>query len=88
MTSPLDPFNLAGIAGTAILVGAYFGNQRAWLRSEGRLYSLANGIGSGLILVSLSVDWNLPSAIVEAIWLAISLYGLVRPRKPRPQGLT
>jgi hypothetical protein len=39
---------------------------------------MANLIGSLLIGVSLWTAWNLPSAVIEAIWAAISVYGLIR----------
>jgi hypothetical protein len=39
---------------------------------------MANLIGSLLIGVSLWTAWNLPSAVIEAIWAAISVYGLFR----------
>jgi hypothetical protein len=29
----LDPFTLAGIAGTALIMVAYFGNQQGWLKA-------------------------------------------------------
>ena len=29
-------------------------------------------------MASLWTAWNFPSAVIEAIWAAISLYGLVR----------
>ncbi|MGH7158794.1 MAG: CBU_0592 family membrane protein [Acetobacteraceae bacterium] len=35
-------------------------------------------LGSILILASLTTAWNLPSAVIEAFWAAISLYGLAR----------
>jgi hypothetical protein len=41
----LDPFTLAGIAGTALIIVAYFGNQQGWLKSGDWPFPLANLIG-------------------------------------------
>ena len=41
-------------------------------------YSLYNGAGAMLIIVSLLVDFNLSSFVIEIAWLAISLYGVAR----------
>lgn len=75
---PFDPYTLAGIIGAAIVIVAYFANQSGWLRSDDWRFPGANIIGSCLILVSLHTAWNLPSAVIEGFWAAISLYGMVR----------
>ena len=74
----LDPFTLAGILGTAVIIVAYFGNQQGWLKGEDWKFPLANLIGSLLIMLSLVTAWNLPVAVVETFWVAISIYGLIR----------
>jgi len=70
--------SLAGFAGVALVLGAYYANQRRWLSAQDRRFPLANLIGSCLILVSLSAQWNGPAAAIEISWAAISLWGLVR----------
>ncbi len=72
---------VAGFVGTALLVAAYFANQQRWLSSEHWLFPLANLVGSCLMLASLWVQWNAPSAVIEGFWAAISLYGLARRRR-------
>lgn len=75
-----DPFAAIGMIGVAILVGAYFLNQRGVLPSEDRRFPAANLAGSLLIMLSLWTAWNLPSAVIEVVWAAISLYGVLRAR--------
>jgi hypothetical protein len=75
---PLTIPTVAGLIGAALVLSAYFANQRGWLASHDWRFPLANLIGSGLILVSLSEDWNLPSAVIEAAWAAVSIMGLAR----------
>jgi hypothetical protein len=74
-------YNLAGFAGAAVIIAAYFANQQRWLRSDDRRYPLANLIGAILILVSLCFEWNFPSVVIELFWAAISLYGLAKSLK-------
>jgi hypothetical protein len=69
-----------GLLGSALVIFAFFANQQGWLTASDRRYSLANLAGALLILVSLYAEWNLPSAVIEAFWAAISLYGLWRAR--------
>jgi Na+-translocating ferredoxin:NAD+ oxidoreductase RnfD subunit len=80
----LDPFTLVGILGTALIIVSYFATQQGWLTAEDWRYPLANLVGAILILVSLITAWNLPVAIIESFWAAISAYGLVRAAEPPP----
>jgi hypothetical protein len=74
----LDPFTVAGFAGVGFIVVAYFANQQGWLSAEDWRFPAANLLGSLLILASLWTAWNFPSAVIEVIWSAISVYGLGR----------
>jgi hypothetical protein len=69
-----------GLVGSALVIGVFFANQQGWLASSDRRYSLVNLVGALLILVSLYAEWNLPSAVIEVFWAAISAYGLWRSR--------
>ena len=81
-----DPYTLAGMLGAAIVVVAYFANQQGWLASADWRFPAANLVGAGLILVSLSAAWNLPAAVIEVFWAAISVYGLARCRRGKGSG--
>ena len=69
-------------SGSALIVAAYFANQQGWLNAEDWRFPAANLVGSLLILASLWTAWNFPSAVIEVIWAAISLYGLGRRLAP------
>jgi hypothetical protein len=69
---------IAGLVGAALVLSAYFANQRGWLDSSDWRFPLMNLIGAGLILVSLFEKWNLPAAVIEAAWAAVSIMGLAR----------
>jgi hypothetical protein len=70
-----------GLAGSVLILVAYFLNQRGQLASSDRRFPALNLAGALLILFSLMYAWNLPSVLIEAFWAAISLYGLTRPRR-------
>jgi hypothetical protein len=67
-----------GIFGSLLIVIAYFANLRGSLATTGVAYALLNLVGASLILFSLWWTWNLPAAVMEGFWAAISAYGLVR----------
>ena len=70
--------DIIGTAGAAMILVSYFLLQMGRLSGTDLAYPVINGLGAALILVSLSVDFNLSAFIVEAFWLAISLLGVVR----------
>ena len=71
-------FDLLGIAGSACIVVAYYLTISGRLDIRRPLYSLLNAVGAALLLISLTVDFNLGATVIEGFWLAISCYGLVR----------
>lgn len=70
--------DLLGNLGVAMVLWCYLLLQLQRLDIKALPYSLYNGIGAVLILVSLVVDFNLSSFIIEIAWLAISFYGVAR----------
>lgn len=68
--------DVVGNIGVLLIVSAYFLLQLKWLKSDGLWYSLANGAGALLILVSLVIDYNQSAFIIEIFWLVISAYGI------------
>lgn len=74
-------FDLLGIAGSAFIVVAYYLTISGRLDLRRPLYSLLNAIGAALLLISLSVDFNLGATVIEGFWLLISLYGFARSRR-------
>lgn len=74
----MEGHDIIGTAGATIILVSYFLLQTERLSATDLSYSVLNGLGAALILISLSVDFNLSAFIVEAFWLAISLLGVVR----------
>ena len=71
-------FDFLGNIGVFLILAMYFALQTNKIDASSRIYSVLNGIGAALILVSLTANFNLSAAIIETAWLAISAYGLVK----------
>lgn len=72
-----------GNLGVLLVLGSYLGLQLGRFDSQGLAYSACNAAGAALLLVSLSVNFNLSSVIIEVFWLAFSLIGLWRVSRRR-----
>ena len=68
----------AGLLGVACYVTAYTSLQLGLMRGASVKYTLLNMTAASLVLLSLSADFNLSSAMIQIIWIAISMVGLAR----------
>ena len=73
-----------GNLGAFLIVGSYFLLQIRRISGQSRIYSLINAAGATLVLISLYFEFNLSAAVVELLWLIISLLGLVLGLKQAP----
>lgn len=71
-------YNTIGTTGVILILIMYFAIQLHKLDVDDLSYSLLNLLGAGLIGVSLIFRFNLPSALIEVSWIAISFFGAVR----------
>jgi hypothetical protein len=74
---------LVGLAGTLLVLVAFFLLQARKLHGNGLVYQLLNVIGAAAIIVSLFYAFNLASMLLEIAWLAISVYGMATSRRSR-----
>ncbi len=70
--------DVLGTLGALLIVGVYLLLQLERLRATSVAYSAWNALGAGLILISLTRDFNLGAAVVEFFWLLVSALGLWR----------
>jgi len=74
-----------GLAGSALFIAAFaYANLAKQLNKVG--FNLANLAGAILLLISLSVNFNLAAFVLETAWGIIAAAGLVlaiRARRPR-----
>jgi hypothetical protein len=69
--------NIVGLIGSACIVGAYAYNNMA--RSVNALaYNVVNLLGAILLCLSLTVHFNLASMLLEFVWSAVAIYGIVK----------
>lgn len=88
MTLPLssETANMLGFAGMACIIFAYAyitGRERA----NPFIQHGVNLLGACLLTISLLVNMNPPSLVLEGFWAAIAIWGLakaLRGRKPQP----
>lgn len=78
MALELAWYDLVGLLGTVIILAGFFLLQAGRLAGTGLIYQLINLFGAAGILVSLIGKFNLPVFLLEAAWMAVSLYGIVR----------
>lgn len=70
--------DIIGTIGVGLIVYAYFRVQAGHWRHDMPRLPLTNLIGAICVLISLMRTPNLPSIVIECIWVAISLFGLWR----------
>ena len=70
--------DVAGIAGSLLVIAAYFATQAGWFGASDPRFAWANLAGAVLIIFSLTVDWNLAAFVMEIFWILISVFGLAR----------
>jgi len=70
--------DVVGVIGVLMILVAYAAAALGKLDVKGALSLFANFLGASLILLSLSVDFNLSALLMEGSWALVSLAGLVR----------
>jgi hypothetical protein len=69
-------YDVVGNIGVLIILGCYLLLQLNKLASSELSFSVFNGLGALLILISLTYEFNLSAFIIELFWLLISLFGV------------
>jgi hypothetical protein len=75
---PEQVFSWIGYCGVAFYLGSYALLQSGVIRGGSYLYSAMNLLAALFVLVSLSVQFNLSSALIQVSWILISIVGLAR----------
>jgi len=67
--------------GMACVVFAYFAVERDWLDNKNIKFYVINLIGAILLLISLLINFNLGSFVIEIFWITISMMGIINHYK-------
>lgn len=79
MTEYLSSFaaDLIGFAGSFFIVAAFaYSNLTAQMNAL--WFNVANFLGAALLTISLTVNFNLPTMVLEIVWMAIALFGITK----------
>jgi hypothetical protein len=79
----LQWYDWVGVAGTLMVLGGFLLLQAGRLSGTGIVYQLLNLFGAGGVLLSLLGTFNVSVFLLEAAWVVISGYGIVRSFKVR-----
>ena len=74
----LQWYDWIGMLGTLLVLGAFLLLQAGKIHGNRLAYQLLNLIGAACVLVSLWNKFNISVFLLEATWVAISIYGIVR----------
>lgn len=77
MTIAFDIYTLIGFAGMIMIVSAY-GYLTAKDEPNPFILHGTNLIGAMLLSISLLVHTNLPSLVLEVIWMSVAIWGLAK----------
>ena len=82
-------YDIIGLIGAALIIVAYLLIQLNKIQASDFIYSLLKALGASLIMITLLINWNLAAFLIEAFWLAISIFGMAKymaskKRKPLP----
>ena len=81
MIGPLAA-DIIGLCGSVLFIGAFlYANISPAMNKI--LFNLFNLIGAILLLISLSIHFNLAAFILEVAWAMIAIFGLVTALRAR-----
>ncbi len=69
---------MIGFAGVAFYLASYFALQMGLVRGDGFLYPGLNFVAAAMVLFDLGHSFNLPSALIQISWIAISTISIAR----------
>lgn len=74
--------DIVGLVGMTCIVCAYAYNNLAG-RVDALIYNVVNLAGAILLALSLTVHFNLASMLLEFVWMAIAITGIVKAIRKR-----
>ena len=82
----IGPFQLIGVMGFVVYIFAFGRVQFGWLDGNSAAYSALNVIAASLVGISLFVEFNLSSALIQGSWIVMGLVGIFKRQSSKPYG--
>lgn len=84
MTEYISSFaaDLIGFAGSFFIVAA-FAYSNLTTQMNALWFNISNFVGAALLTISLTVNFNLPTMVLEVVWMAIALFGIFKALRNR-----
>lgn len=76
--------DIIGICGSVLFIGAFIYANMAQVLNK-LLFNALNLIGAVLLLISLSVNFNLAAVVLEVAWGIIAFVGLIQALRKQPE---
>jgi hypothetical protein len=67
-----------GALGVMLYIGSYAAMQLGFVRGQSYIYAILNAAAAACVLMSLSDQFNLSAAAIQATWIFISVMGIIR----------
>jgi len=83
MSFNMEWYDWIGIVGALLVLFAFYLLQARRVSGTGLVYQLMNLVGALGLLTSLYGKFNVSVFIVQTVWVAISVYGIVRSARSR-----
>ena len=81
-------YRIAGLLGFFFYMASFAALQFRILDGQGMTYSFLNVLAASLVLVSLTAEFNLASALIQVSWIVIGIAGiLLRVKRTRDRSL-
>ena len=74
--------DLIGFAGSFCIVAAFAYSNVAKSMNL-LLFNAVNFVGAALLAISLTVNYNLPTMVLDVIWMIIAAFGFVKALRSR-----
>ena len=85
MTEYVSPFaaDFIGFASSFFIVAA-FAYSNLTTQMNALWFNVANLLGAALLTISLMVNFNLPTMVLEIVWMGIAVLGIMKALTKRP----